>query len=581
MISKTWLTHSKNWMTETGYSDGLQATGCGLQVRHSEPESRSLSPEPLVHGLNVRARRPSKQGFPVVLAADRTLMARYETLFDGMIGATQTTRTPALLMKHFLAPRVRPEGCAAIRARQAPLGLRRIEAALAAHGWDREDVAVVGPEDLGRAIGPDTRVIGLSSGDPLGRGMMSTTMAGIAGGQMYTTVWFQGLTERVSRIRARAPRARLVMGGPGAWQLVTDDEARRALGVDHVVTGYCEGNVADVFCGIADGDSLPAVVQGIGVRAEQVPRILGPTVLGSVEISRGCGMGCRFCTIGRVPMGHVPAETILADVDTNVAAGVSSVSLITEDVFRYGAIGGRASPGALVELLRRIRQTPGLALVQTDHANVNSVAQFSDAELREVRRFLADGGEDEYVWLNLGVETASGELLAANGGRGKMNPYAPDEWGEVCLDQVRRRVRAGFLPLVSLIMGLPGETPDDAERTARWVAQLRHERAAIFPLFHAPVDGKSRAFGVADMTAAHWRLFRECYDLNFKWIPRLCWRNQSRAGVSLWRRVALQALGRMQTVWWKGLFVWRSGGLGGKEGSGLRVQGSGLRAQDG
>jgi len=502
--------------------------------------------------------RTTAAGFPVVLTADRTLMADYRVLFDGMMSNSQTTRAPGFLMKGLLAPRAPGDG---VRAGVAPLGLRRIESALLAGGWDRQDVAVVAPERLEGAVGPETRVIGVSSGDPLGVGMNSTTMAGIVGGEAYTGRWFRALAERIRDLRRSAPRARVVMGGPGAWQLAQDDEARRKLGVDHVVVGYCEGNVAEVLRRLAEGEELSRVLVGEPVAARCIPAVSGPTVMGVVEISRGCGLGCGFCTIASTPMGHLSVETVLADVETNLAAGVSNVALISEDFFRYGSKDGRVRPGALLGLLDRVRSLPGTRLIQTDHVNVTSVARFSDAELRQVHRGLVGGGRHDYVWVNLGVETASGPLLAGNGGRAKMRPYGADEWGEVCAEQVRRLGRAGFFPLVSLVLGLVGETPEDVERTTRWVEEVQDERVAVFPMFRAPLGPGERAFGVADMSPAHWRLFRKCYRLNFKWVPRLYWDNQSGAGVGLWRRVLVQALGRVNVLWWKGLFAWRSGRL--------------------
>ena len=79
----------------------------------------------------------SHRGFPVVLTGDGTLFAGYSALFEGMVAASQTSRTPALLMKHLLAPAIRPISRQAaqhdgLRARQAPLGLRRVEYAPAA-----------------------------------------------------------------------------------------------------------------------------------------------------------------------------------------------------------------------------------------------------------------------------------------------------------------------------------------------------------------------------------------------------------------------------------------------------------------
>ncbi len=523
-------------------SDVAQRIAAGRPVGDAAPDAR-------------RGGDAAVGGFPVVLTADRTMTAGYSILFEAMVSASQTSTTPSLVMKGLLAPAPpRPDG---LRARQAPLGLRRVESALTRGGWDRRDVAVVGLPQLDRAVGPDTRVIGISSGDPLGVGMNSTTMAGVLGGEIYVSRWFRRLARRIGRLRRRAPKARLVMGGPGAWQLAGDPAARESLGIDHVVLGYCEGNAGELFARIADGERLPAVLEGRPVAPEEVPPILGPTVMGSVEISRGCGLGCEFCTLGRVPMVHLPEDAILADAQTNLAGGMPNLTLVTEDVFRYGGRAGRVQPEALISLLRRLRALPGLRLIQTDHANVWSVAQYSDEKLAEVREAMTGGLRHEYLWLNLGVETASGPLLAANGGRPKMGPCAPEEWGAFCLEQVRRLVRLGYFPLVSVIVGMPGETPEDVERTLAWVEQLAGERLAVFPVFHAPLGHEGPRFGRQDMTVAHWRLFRTCYRLNFRWVPRLFWDNQAAGGVPLWRRTALQALGRGQAVYWNALFAYR------------------------
>ena len=43
-------------------------------------------------------------GCRVVLSADRTMMADYRTLLDGMLSAAQTTATPEPLLRVLLAP---------------------------------------------------------------------------------------------------------------------------------------------------------------------------------------------------------------------------------------------------------------------------------------------------------------------------------------------------------------------------------------------------------------------------------------------------------------------------------------------
>src|SRR5262245_62975850 len=90
-------------------------------------------------------------GYPVVLTADRTLMADYPVLFDGMMGTIQTTSVPEPIMRNIIAPPLPSDGLA---ARKAPLGLRRIEAALLNDGFRREDVILCTPEDLDKCVGP-------------------------------------------------------------------------------------------------------------------------------------------------------------------------------------------------------------------------------------------------------------------------------------------------------------------------------------------------------------------------------------------------------------------------------------------
>ena len=499
-------------------------------------------------------------GFPIVLTADRTLMADYPTLLDGMTAASQTTTTPGLLMRTLLAPAAASNGA---QPRCVPLGLRRIEAALVRDGFQRDQLAIVPPHRLSQVVGPATRVVGISSGDPLGLGMNSTTMTGIAGGRSYPSAYFRQLTRRLARLRRHAPDCRAVMGGAGAWQLAGNPGAARTLGIDHVVTGYCEGNVADVFRTVMAGGDPGAVVAGRSNTPTPIPPILGPSLMGVVEISRGCGWGCRFCTLARDPMVHLSPDAVLADVATNVAGGVANVALISEDLFRYGAgPDERANPTALIDLVARVRDVPGVRLIQSDHANVTTVAAWSSRELAEVRRLLVANTQHRYPWINVGVETASGSLLCANVGPRKTQPFGAYQWADVCLEQTVRLIDAGFLPMVSLVMGLPGETGAHVRQTIRWVERLRRRPVTVFPLVYAPVrPGPSARPPATTLSRDHWRLIRTCYRHNFKWVPRLIWDTQARGGVGLGRRLLLQTLGRGQIWLWRTLFVARSSRL--------------------
>lgn len=489
-------------------------------------------------------------GFPIVLTADRTLMARYDVLLDGMMAASQTTSMPAPVVKTVLLPRARHDhGVAPF----APLGLRRIEAALVRAGLQNQ-LTVVDDAHLQGAIGPETRIIALSSGEPAGLGMSSSTMTGVIGGTIYPHAMFQRLLGTVRRLRQeRCPEAKIILGGPGAWQIASGpDEAL----VDHVICGYAEGNAAVLFQDLLAGRELPYLIEGQPVSAADIPPIRHASTMAVVEISRGCGLGCGFCTIGQVPMQHLPPETILADIQTNLNAGLTSAAILSEDLLRYGAQGVRCQPEALLALLAQIRALPDLRIIQPDHVNVASVAQYNDTQLREIHRLLT-GAFQERPWVNLGIETPSGVLLQANGGRPKMGGVAAEQWGEFCAEQLLRLTDAGFVPMASLVIGLPGETPEIIAQTRQWVQGLRGKPVTIFPVLYAPIGGET-APNPTQLSRAHWQLMSECYEFNFRWVPRMYGESQRGAGVGLARRLVIQALGQGNVLLWRTMLKFKA-----------------------
>ena len=187
-------------------------------------------------------------------------------------------------------------------------------------------------------------------------------------------------------------------------------EKAAAFGVDHVMTGYSEGGIAEFARAVLAGESLPFALPGHPVEAARIPPILGPTTAGVIEVSRGCGLGCRFCALRDVPMEHLPESTIQADAATNLAAGARALSVAGEDLFRYGGSRLNLAPHRVISLLEDLRGLAPDALIQADHVNICSAARMSDAELCAVRRGLTAPGQ-EFVWVNVGVETVNGSVL--------------------------------------------------------------------------------------------------------------------------------------------------------------------------
>ncbi len=492
----------------------------------------------------------------IVLVADRTLSADYKVLFEGIFATMQTTNCPGPLMRHFVSPPVRTD--AGGRARTVPLGLRRVESALLAAGVaGPDDVVCATPESLPHLLGPWTKMVGVSSSDFLGRGMSNTTTHSFWGGRLYSEYWLADMMETIRRAKERHGFS-VLAGGAGAWQLVADPDRAKELGFDCVYEGHFEQEGPPLAAAVLAGKALPAHVRAGSTACEQIRPIVGPSMMGTIELSRGCGKGCRFCTAGLHKMTHLPKELILADLAVNVASGRGGVVSSSEDFFRYGGAGPHVNFEALRDLLESMRAVKGLGFMQIDHANVSSVLQFEPAQLREVARLLQWERPSEYLWVNLGIESANGKLVQANG-PGKIMPFRAEDWEAMVKQAATVLEESGFFPVFSVILGLPGETPEDVQRTRQLVEWLSRRRSVIFPIFHEPVAaqarGRGEAFGTARMRQDHLDLYTACYEINFRRVPRLYWDNQRVGGVSLAKRLAVQLLGLAEVHAWRKNFA--------------------------
>lgn len=454
-------------------------------------------------------------GYEIVLTADRTLMSEYGGgIFLGFSACVPRGLIPDRLYFSLFCPSVEVKKDGSVKF--APCGSRKIESALLNYGFPRKDVIVAHPEHLHKVVGPNTRVVGITENDPLGIGPATTTFVQLFGGEAYMTVKFK---ELLSHPYVERFKPRIIVGGPGAWQL-ENAEIRRKFGIDCVVIGEGERVVGPLFEKAVNGEPLPEVVYGEVVAKDEIPLIKGATIDGIIEIARGCGRGCDFCVPTLQRYRCLPVDRILTEVEVNLRAGRRPL-LHAEDVLRYGAKGLRVNKEAVINLFRTVRNHPGVNEVCISHFALSSVASAPDI-IEEISNILS---VDDEHWLSgqTGIETGSPHLIKDHMA-GKCKPFTPEEWPEVVVNSFEILSGNNWVPCATLIMGLPGENERDMDLTIALLENLRGFKSLIVPLFLVSEGGlKNRAgsFTIQKMTPKHSEVFLKCWEHNLDWGPLL------------------------------------------------------------
>ena len=454
-------------------------------------------------------------GFKVVLTADRTLLSEYHGgIFLGFSACVPRGMISDWLYFSLFCPSVEVNEDGSVD--YAPCGLRKIEATLLDYGFKEKDVIVAHPEHLDRVIGPETRVLGITENDPLGIGPATTTFTQLLGGEAYMKVKFR---ELLSHPTVRRYRPRIIVGGPGAWQL-EDEVVQNTIGIDCVVIGEGEKVAGPLFERAVKGYPLPRVVYGKPVPEDEIPVIRKATIDGIVEIARGCGRGCVFCIPTLQRYRCLSLEHILKEVEVNLRAGRQPL-LHAEDVLRYKAKGLNVNEDAVIELFKRIMEYPGVSSIGISHFALSSVA--SAPSLVEEISNIVGVSKEQWFSGQTGIETGSPRLIERYM-RGKCKPFKPGEWPQVVINAFEVLAENNWVPCSTLIIGLPGETEKDVELTLDLVQELRPFKSLIVPLFFVSIGrikDQSESFTLENMTPKQAELLLKCWEHNLQWGPVL------------------------------------------------------------
>ncbi len=443
----------------------------------------------------------------IILTADETMMSNYRGgMFLGFATCAPRGILPDWLFFLAFAPPVpRKQG----RAVFADLGLRTLEAALLADGFTEDEVAVVHPRDLRRMVGRETKIVAIGGHDLLGINPPTSTFVDIARtGPPYNRLKFLELMRNPA-----LKKVTTIVGGKGAWQ-VSDPGVMERLGIDHVHLGMGEISMPRACRAIINGEEVPRIIQGEDVPLERIPPIRRPSIHGLVEISRGCGRGCAFCTPGMLKVLHKPIDQIVGDVQVNVQAGNTAVLLHSEDVLRYGSKTIRADPEKVMKLFTRVGAVDGVTEVACSHIAL-ATAYHHPEPVDQLSEFLMTLPGQQFIGAQTGIETASSRLMEQYM-HGKTLPAKPDQWRELVMESIGHLSDHKWVLACTLVTGLPGETEDDVLQTLDLVDDLKDMLVFIVPMNFVAMGESSlsreKSFTVEKMTPLHWRLIGTCME---------------------------------------------------------------------
>ncbi len=472
-----------------------------------------------------------KDGVPIVLAASRVEANDYDNNpFSAFLCTFPKKLSGYALKEQINNLPTNKDGT----AKRTIYGLRKVESILIDE-FGEENVVCAHYNELDKFIGKNTKIVGISSMDPMGLAYVSTTYNSLIGfgGESLNAFEFEKL---VAHPAIQKYRPKVVVGGQGAWQ-IAEAKMQDKLKIDHLFQGEGERDLVTFFKKLLKGEELPSNFQARKPDRTKVPLIKKGASYGMVEIMRGCGRGCAFCSPTMRTRHSFSLDHIMKEVEVNIKGGSNTIFTVTEDIFLYKCKKNFVpNTPEVVKLFKSIADYPGVEKILLSHGSFAPVL-YDDKLLDELTPILIEKtkwGPDEnkvykkpFVSVEMGIETGSVRLMKKYM-KGKALPYSVDKWPELVSQAIGKLNDHDWYPLCTIMTGQPDETEEDTIATINLIDDLRAQNAKMFytPLLFIPLKeallGNCKRTKLNGLTELQWEVISRCWKNNIDfWDPSI------------------------------------------------------------
>ncbi|VFR23177.1 tRNA-i(6)A37 methylthiotransferase [plant metagenome] len=202
------------------------------------------------------------------------------------------------------------------------------------------------------------------------------------------------------------------------------------------------------------------------------PRVDGATAF--VSIMEGCSKYCSFCVVPYTRGAEVsrPFDDVLVEVADLADQGVKEVTLLGQNVNAYrGSMGEGQEMADFALLLEYVHEIPGIERIRYTTSHPKEMTP---------RLIEAHGKLPKLVpFLHLPVQAGSDRVLAA-----MKRGYTVLEFKSIV--RRLREARPGLTLSSDFIVGFPGETEEDFEKTLKLIADVGFDTAFSFVYSRRP-----------------------------------------------------------------------------------------------